>query len=157
MGAFIVRSDHPDAEDVRSLLEAHLVFANRHSPPEDVHALDMTGLLAEDVSFFSIRENGRLLGIGALKQLDHTHAELKSIHTAEVARGRGVARAMVDHLVELARTRGCNRVSLETGSMDAFAASRALYASAGFEVCEPFAQYGPSPNSVCMTLELATL
>jgi putative acetyltransferase len=132
----------------------HHAFAKRHSPPEDVHALDLAGLLAENVSFFSIREDGELLGVGALKQLDELHAELKSMHTAEAARGRGVGRAMVDHLVGIARSRGCHRVSLETGSMEAFAPARALYASAGFETCEPFAGYRPSPNSVCMTLEL---
>ncbi len=140
MGEFVVRSDDPKSADVRALLDAHLTFANRHSPPEDVHALDVTGLLAENVSFFSIREDGELLGVGALKQLDEFHAELKSMHTAEPARGRGVGRAMVEHLVGVARARGCRRVSLETGSTAAFAPARALYASAGFETCEPFAE-----------------
>ena len=85
--------------------EKHLAFANRHSPPEDVHALDITGLLADNVSFFSIREDGELVGLGALKHLDEFHAELKSMHTAEAARGRGVGRAMLDHLVGVARAR----------------------------------------------------
>jgi len=76
------------------------------------------------------------------------------MHTAEAARRRGAGRAMLDHLVGIARSRGCSRVSLETGTKAAFAPARALYASAGFETCEPFAEYGPSPNSVCMTLEL---
>ncbi len=154
MGEFVVRMDDPESPDVRALLGKHVAFAKEHSPPEDVHALDITGLLAENVSFFSIREDGQLLGVGALKQLDEFHAEVKSMHTAVEARGRGVGRAMVDHLVDVARARGCQRVSLETGSMAAFAPARALYASAGFETCEPFAEYGPSPNSVCMTLEL---
>ncbi len=74
--------------DVRALLDVHLAFANQHSPPEDVHALDVTGLLGEDVSFFSMRENDELLGVGALKQLDDGHAEIKSMHTAEAARKR---------------------------------------------------------------------
>jgi len=151
----VVGTDHPQAADVRALLGVHLAFANEHSPPEDVHALDVSGLLAVNVSFFSIRVNGELLGVGALKQLDEAHAELKSMHTAEAARRRGVGRAMVDHLVGTARARGCSRVSLETGTMAAFAPARALYASFGFAVCEPFGEYGPSPNSVCMTLELA--
>lgn len=105
------------------------------------------------MSFLSIREDGELLGVGALKQLDEFHAEVKSMHSAEEARGRGVGRAMVDHLVDVARARGCRRVSVETGSMAAFTPARALYASAGFQICGPFAEYGPSPNSVFMTLD----
>jgi putative acetyltransferase len=154
MGTFVVGIDDPESADVRALLDKHLSFARDHSPPEDVHALDIPGLLAENVSFFSIREAGALVAVGALKQLDEFHAEVKSMHTAEGVRGRGVGRAMVDHLIAVARARGCRRISLETGSMAAFAPARALYASAGFALCQPFADYRLSPNSVCMTLEL---
>jgi putative acetyltransferase len=156
MGGLVAGPDDPRKEDVRALLETHLAFSRGHGPAEDEHALDVTGLLADDVSFFSVREDGRLLGVGALRQLDETHAELKSMHTADAARGRGVGRAMVEHLLGVARARGCRRVSLETGSMAAFAAARALYASVGFVPCEPFAGYRPSPNSVYMTVELET-
>ena len=150
----VVAVDDPDAPDVRALLERHLAFARRNSPPEDVHALDTTGLRAEGVTFFSIREGGELLGVGALKRLDDGHAELKSMHTAEAARRRGVARLMVEHLLVVARARGYRQVSLETGSMEAFAPARALYASAGFRLCDPFGDYHPSRNSVFMTREL---
>jgi putative acetyltransferase len=142
---------------VRALLEKHLAFNNAQSPPEDVHALDEVRLLADDISFFSIRVDGELLGIGALKPLDDRHAEIKSMHTAEAARGRGVARAMLDHLLEVARAKGFTRVSLETGSMEAFSSARLLYASSGFRYCQPFGDYRPSPNSVWMTLELEDL
>lgn len=154
MGAFVVGVDDPHRVDVQGLLEGHLAFARRHSPPEGVHALDVAGLSAGNVTFFSIRDDGELLGVGALKQLDELHAELKSMHTAVVARGRGVGRAMLEYLVAVARARGCIRVSLETGTMAAFAAARSLYAAAGFVECEPFADYGSSPHSVCMTREL---
>jgi putative acetyltransferase len=154
MGGLVAGPDDPRKEDVRALIETHLAFSRVHGPPEDEHALDITGLLADHVSFFSVREDGQLLGVGALRQLDETHAELKSMHTADAARGRGVGRTMVTHLVGVARSLGCHRVSLETGSMDAFAPARALYASAGFVPCEPFADYRPSPNSAYMTLEL---
>ena len=154
MGELVVGSDDPRSADVRALIDEHLAFANEQSPPEDVHALEMTGLLAENVSFFSIREDGELVGVGALKRLDAFHAEIKSMHTAKAARRRGIGRVMLDHLVGIARDRGCRRVSLETGSMAAFVPARALYAAAGFEICEPFAEYGPSPYSVCMSLEL---
>jgi putative acetyltransferase len=154
MGELVVGPDDPRADDVQALLGIHLAFGARHSPPEDVHALDVSGLLADGVSFFSVREDGRLLGVGALRLIDGSHAELKSMHTVEAARGRGVGRAMVEHLLSVARAQGCRRVSLETGSMAAFAPARALYASVGFVPCEPFAEYRPSPNSAYMTLDL---
>jgi len=149
-----ISPDDPRVGDVRALLAAHLAFAHEHSPPEDVHALDVSGLVGPAVSFFSCRDDGRLLGVGALKQLDERHAELKSMHTAAAARGQGVGRAMVGHLLATARARGCRRVSLETGTMAAFEPARALYASVGFAPCPPFADYPDSPNSVCMTLLL---
>jgi len=150
----VISLDDPRADDVVALLERHLAFANHHSPPEDVHALDLDGLAAPDISFYSCRVDGRLVGIGALRMLDPHHAELKSMHTAEEARGRGVARAMVEHLLAEARRRGVRRASLETGTPAAFAPARALYASFGFEPCEPFGSYVVSPFSVCMTRRL---
>jgi GNAT superfamily N-acetyltransferase len=144
--------DDPRALDVRTLLKSHLDFTNSHSPPEDVHALDVDGLLDSTVTFFSFRCNGALLGVAALKQLDEHHAELKSMHTDSAARGRGIARALVDHLLNVARDRGLDRLSLETGSMSAFAPARALYANAGFTPCGPFSGYVLSPYSTFMTL-----
>lgn len=146
--------DDPRAGDVRGLLLRHLEFAHSHSPPEDVHALDVDGLLDPAVTFFSFRSDGELLAVGALKHLDAQHAELKSMHTARAARGRGIGRAMLDHLIGSARHRGYRRISLETGSMDAFGAARSLYASAGFRPCGPFGDYNPSRSSVFMTLPL---
>jgi putative acetyltransferase len=146
--------DDPRAEDVRELLDRHLAFANSHSPPEDVHALDVEGLLDPALTFFSFRLNGELLGVGALKHLDAGHAELKSMHTAQAARGRGIGRAMLDHLIGVARDRGLLRVSLETGSMPAFAPARSLYASAGFRPCRPFGDYSASLNSTFLTMPL---
>lgn len=146
--------DDPRAADVRDLLERHLAFTNAQSPPEDVHALDVAGLLDPAVTFFSFRSAGELLGVGALKRLDERHAEVKSMHTAQAARGRGVARAILLHLLAVARERGYHRVSLETGSMAAFAPARTLYATAGFITCGPFGDYRPSGYSTFMTLSL---
>ena len=146
--------DDPRADDIRALLERHLVFVNGQSPPEDVHALDLPGLLDPSVTFFSFRDEGELLGVGALKRLGPHHAELKSMHTTDAARRRGVGRALVDHLLGFARERGFHQVSLETGSMDGFAPARALYAGAGFRPCPPFADYRPSDNSTFLTLWL---
>ena len=146
--------DDPRAQDVRALLQAHLLFAASQSPPEDVHALDVEALVVPDITFFSFRLGGELLGVGALKRLDVGHAEVKSMHTVGRARRSGIGRAMLDHLVGVARQLGCRRVSLETGSMPAFAPARSLYARAGFEPCGPFGDYRPSPNSTFMTLSL---
>ena len=149
-----ISTDDPRAADVRALLERHLAFANLHSPPEDVHALDVAGLLDPAITFYSFRLNGELLAVGALRRLDEEHAELKSMHTTEEARGRGIGRAMLDHLLGVARARGFRRVSLETGSMAAFVPARSMYTKAGFTECAPFGDYFVSPNSTCMTLSL---
>jgi len=146
--------DDPRAADVRALLAVHLTFARSQTPPEDAHAMDVDGLLDPAVTFFSFRAGGTLLAVGALKQLDPQHAEIKSMHTAQDARGRGVGRQMLEHLIAVARERGYRRLSLETGSMASFAPARALYARAGFDVCGPFADYRESPNSTYMTLRL---
>src|SRR5207249_4229690 len=123
-------------------------------PREDIHALDADALVDPSVTLFSFRADGELLGVAALRRLDRRHAEVKSMHTVQAARGRGIGRALVDHLVAVARERGYRRLSLETGSGPAFAAARGLYASAGFAPCGPFAGYRPSANSAYMTLSL---
>ena len=146
--------DDPLAADVRSLLETHLAFARETSPPEHVHALDVDGLLDPSVTFFSARRAGVLVGVGAIKRLDDVHAELKSMHTSAAARGQGVGRAMVEHLLRVAIERGHRRVSIETGTTEAFVAARALYTNTGFRPCAPFAQYTVNPYSTCMTIEL---
>ncbi|HMG43221.1 MAG TPA: GNAT family N-acetyltransferase [Acidimicrobiales bacterium] len=150
----VIANDDPNADDVRALLERHLAFAREVTPPEGVHALGVDGLADPSVTFFSARarRDDRLLGIGALKQLDDAHAELKSFHTAEAARGQGVGRALVEHLLSVARERGYRRVSLETGVMEAFAPARALYARVGFTPCPPFGDYVDSATSACMTI-----
>ena len=146
--------DDPRAADVRRLLEAHLTFARGQTPPEDAHALDVDELAGPAVRFFSLRRDGALIAFGALKRLDADHAEVKSMHTVASERGRGAGRRMLEHLIAVARADGYRRLSLETGSMAAFAPARSLYAGAGFVACEPFADYRPSPNSTYMTLAL---
>jgi putative acetyltransferase len=141
---------------VRQLIEHHLKFGRLHSPPQDAHALEVDDLLDPVVTLFSIRRHGgELVAIGALKRLDDRHAELKTMHTAEHVRGLGIGRAMLDHLLTVARERGFERVSLETGVMEAFAPARSLYLSAGFAPCEPFGDYRPSPNTTYMTMSVS--
>jgi enterochelin esterase family protein len=148
--------DDPRAPDVRRLVEIHLAFARAPTPPEDAHALDADGLLDPAVTLFALRREGVLLAVAALKHLDREHAEVKSMHTVQVARGQGIGRRMLEHLVAVAGQRGYLRLSLETGSMAAFAPARSLYAAAGFTPCAPFADYRDSPNSTYMTLWLGS-
>ena len=150
----LIAVDDPRKNDVRALLKRHLAFTLATSPPEHAFALDVDGLLDPAITFYSFRANGELLGIGAIKQLDLEHGEIKSMHTAGAARGRGVGRAVLGHLLDVARARGYRRVSLETGTMAEFAPARALYASAGFVACGPFAGYQPSEDNCFMTLPL---
>jgi putative acetyltransferase len=149
-----VRQDDPGSPEVRALLAHHLAFAREVTPLEHVHALDVDGLTDPALTFFTARRGGTLLGLGAIRELDPRHGELKSMHTAAAARRTGVARALLDCLLAVARERGYRRVSLETGTTDAFAPARALYASAGFEPCEPFGEYTRNPYSVCMSMAL---
>jgi putative acetyltransferase len=147
-------ADDPREPDVQALLDRHLEFALGQTPPEHSFALDRDGLLDPAIDFFSYRKGGRLLGIGALRRIGPDHAEIKSMHTAAAARGRGVARAILAHLLAVARSQGVRRVSLETGTTPGFAAARALYRSAGFVPCGPFAGYRPSQDNMFMTMNL---
>jgi putative acetyltransferase len=152
--ALVIGVDDPRAPDVRAVIEAHLAFAHDVTPTEHVHALGLGGLLDPAVTFFAARQDGGVAGIGAIKELDRSHAELKSMHTVVSARGQGIGRAMVDHLLDVAVTRGYQRVSLETGTQRAFAPARTLYRTAGFTPCEPFGEYTANAHSICMTMEL---
>jgi putative acetyltransferase len=152
----VVGPDDPRSDEVRVLLERHLSFAHEVSPPEHVHALDVEGLADPAVTFFSARRDGVLVGVGALRHIDDEHGEIKSMHTTEMARGTGVGRAVLEHLLAEATRRGYRRVSLETGTGDAFVPAHALYRSAGFTPCEPFGEYTVNAHSTCMTLILAT-
>lgn len=143
------------AEDVLALLQEHLDEMHATSPPESVHALDVERLRAPDITFVTARSaDGGLLGCGALKQHDATLGELKSMRTTAAARGRGVAATVLAHLLDVARDRGLDRVSLETGAEDYFAPARRLYARHGFVPCAPFADYTDDPNSTYMSRTL---
>ena len=143
-----------DDPRVVELLRVHVTRARAETARGSAHALDLSALRAPDVSFWSAWEGETLAGVGALRRLTDDHGEIKSMHTAESMRRRGVAGAIVDHIIEAARARGMSRVSLETGSWAYFTAARALYARHGFVECGPFGDYRPDPNSVFMTLEL---
>ncbi|MEZ5661181.1 MAG: GNAT family N-acetyltransferase [Burkholderiaceae bacterium] len=143
--------DDPARAPVRALLEEHLRHMHSITPPESVHALDLDALRAPGITFWTARAGDSLLGCCALRELDPAHGEIKSMRTPDAWRGYGIGRAMLVHLIAVARARGYRRLSLETGSMAEFVAAQRLYASHGFEVCGPFADYGPDPNSLFMT------
>ena len=129
------------------MLQEHLKTVALHSPPESVHALDLEALRAPEVTFWSVWQDSKLVGCGALKELAATHGEIKSMRTASSHLRKGVGAALLKHMLSVARRRAYRRVSLETGSMKAFAPARALYARFGFELCGPFAEYVEDPKS----------
>ncbi len=139
---------------IHALLEEHLRGMHALSPPESVHALDLAALRAPSITFWSAWDGPVLLGCAALKQLDARHGEVKSMRTPEALRRRGAGRALLAHLIEVARGRGLERLSLETGSSAEFEPAQRLYESFGFHVCGPFADYRLDPHSVYMTLGL---
>ncbi len=143
-----------DDPRVIELLRVHLIRARAETAPGSAHALDLSGLRSPDVTFWSAWEGDLVAGVGALKQLSADHGEVKSMHTAEEMRRRGVGAAILRHIIAAARSRGISRLSLETGSWPYFAPARALYMHHGFVECPPFGDYRPDPNSVFMTLEL---
>ena len=147
-------NEDPRSPEVLAILARHLAFARATTPADHVHALDLAGLLHPAVTFCGAREHGVLLAIGALKELEASHGEIKSMHTVREARGRGLGTAMVQHLLALARQRGYRRISLETGTAPAFAPARRVYERLCFQPCAPFAAYTRNEFSTCMTLEL---
>ncbi len=150
-----IREDKLQGPEVVALLKQHLTLTSSLTPPESAHALDLDGLRAPAVTAWTAWRDGTLLGCGALKELEPTHGEIKSMHTAAAFRGQGVGTAILRHILDEAHSRGYRRLSLETGSMQEFAPARSLYQRHGFSYCSPFGDYREDPNSVFLTLELA--
>jgi putative acetyltransferase len=149
-----IRVDDLAGSEIRALLAEHLHNMYQLSPPESVHALDLTGLLKPEITFWTVWSQDELLGCGALKELGPAHGEIKSMRTASAHRRKGVARAMLQHIIVEARKRSYARLSLETGSAPAFEPARRLYESFGFTYCGPFADYTDDPNSAFLTRTL---
>lgn len=139
---------------VHALLQLHLAGMHEHSPPGSVHALDLAALRQPNITLFTAWDGDEVTGCGALKELDSTHGEVKSMRTDSAHLRRGVASAILARITETARARGYVRLSLETGTGDAFDAACRLYDRYGFVSCGPFADYGNDPFSRFFTLEL---
>jgi putative acetyltransferase len=140
--------------EIHALLNEHLQSMYALSPPESVHALDLDKLRAPEITFWSAWEGALLIGCGALKEHDRRHGEIKSMRTPAALRRRGAGRAILAHIVEVAAARHYERLSLETGSMEAFRPAQRLYESFGFSFCGPFGGYVEDPNSVFMSKRL---
>lgn len=146
-----IKLDDLRGPEIRALLEEHLQSMRSISPPESCHVLDLDSLRQPGIAFWTVWQGPELMGCGALKELDAHHGEVKSMRTAAAHLRRGVAQAVVTHLINEARTRNYNRLSLETGSHPVFEPARRLYERSGFKRCPPFGSYVEDPHSVFMT------
>ena len=149
-----IELDDLSRPEIHALLNEHLQSMYELSPPESVHALDLTKLRQPEITFWSAWEGVLLVGCGALKELDPAHGEVKSMRTPSAHRRKGAGRAILAHAIAVATSRGYARLSLETGSAEAFKPAQKLYESFGFACCGPFGDYDEDPNSVFMTLVL---
>lgn len=139
------------SEELAQLLQTHWEFCTTTTPIEHVYALDASKLFTPDITVFGARVLGELVGVGAIRKLDADHAELKSMHTLAKSRGNGIGKAIVAHIESFAKVQGIKRISLETGSSEAFKPARELYKSLGYEECEAFGDYVLSEHNTCMT------
>ncbi len=146
-----IRIDDLTSPEIAELLNEHLQDMYAASPPESVHALDLGKLRKPEITFWSVWDNNELVGCGAIKELDSTHAEIKSMRSSNRFRGKGVGKKMLEHILAVASQRNYQRLSLETGSQDFFIPARKLYERYGFEICGPFSDYKEDIYSVFMT------
>lgn len=149
-----IKVDDLTGSKVKELISQHLQGMSENSPPESIHALNLDGLKKPEITFWSAWEQGELLGCGALKELDDTHGEIKSMRTSSSHLRKGIARKILEHIIQVSKERGYQRLSLETGSMKSFEPAKKLYESVGFHYCKPFSDYVEDPYSVFMTKEL---
>ena len=149
-----IKIDDLNGSEVAKLIMEHLDSMRLSSPSESIHALNLEQLQKQDITFWSAWEGNELVGCGALKEIDDQHGEIKSMRTSSLHLRKGVAKQLLHHIIEEAKRRGYQQLSLETGSVDSFEPARRLYASFGFTFCNPFSDYIEDPNSVFMQKEL---
>ena len=149
-----IELDDLSRAEVHALLAEHLHSMHELSPPESVHAFDLAALRKPEITFWSAWEGAQLLGCGALMELDPKHGEVKSMRTPTALRRRGAGQAILARIIDTATARGYERLSLETGSTQAFEPAHSLYRRFGFVDCGPFGGYALDPHSVYMTLRL---
>jgi len=147
----VITTEKSLSDELAHVLQAHWLFCTSSTPIEHVYALDASKLFLPDITVFGARIDGELVGVGAMRKLDQLHAELKSMHTLTKSRGSGVGKAMVAYIEDFARSSGIERMSLETGTNEAFMPARELYTSLGYQSCEAFGDYVLSEDNTCMT------
>ena len=147
----VISAEQSLTDDLERVLQSHWLFCISNTPIEHVYAIDASKLFSPEVTVFSARLDGKLTGIGALRKLEAQHAELKSMHTLTSHRGIGIGKALVAHIEAVAKAQGITRISLETGTNEAFRPARDLYKSLGYEACEAFGEYVLSDYNICMT------
>jgi putative acetyltransferase len=150
----VIARESPLGADLTLLMERHTADMHAETPPESIHMMDASALAIPEVAFYVMREDGRAIGMGAFKTIAPDHGEIKSMHVLHEVRGRGLSKAMLQHLEAEARAMGLTRLSLETGAEPIFVPARELYARAGYAECPPFGSYKPDPHSVFMTKAL---
>lgn len=146
----IIKIDDLRGSEIAALLEEHLQNMYLISPPESVHALDIEALRKPEITFWSAWDDTVLYGCGALKQISPEHGEVKSMRTASLYRRKGIASALLTHIIDISKQRGYGKLNLETGSMKEFKPARTMYEKFGFSYCDPFEGYAEDPNSVFM-------
>lgn len=151
-----IRLADPGADDVRPLIQAHLAHSQDAGPDESNHTMGVDDLREPGVRFWVLYDTGTPLGCGALKVLEDGTAEIKSVHVAAAARGRGLARDLMTHLETQARRSGATALVLETGAahLEEYSAARKLYETLGYRYCGPICGYHDDPNSAFMRLDL---
>ena len=154
MAALAIRAGGLGDPQVEALLRLHHAQAHGSTPAGNAHALDASGLAASDIAFFTAWDGDALAGMAALRTLDAAHAEVKSMRTHPDHLRRGVAAALLAHVIAVATARGLTRLSLETGTAPMFAPANRLYETTGFTDCEAFAGYPPSAHNRFMTMNL---
>lgn len=146
--------DDLSGPQIAEFLREHVQEMRAITPLESKHALDLDGLRAPGVTFWSVLDGDAVVGCGAIARLDVDHAELKSMRTASGRKRSGIASLLMAHILTEATRMGFTRLSLETGAGEFFLPARKLYEKFGFGYCAPFGDYRPDPNSVFMTRTL---
>jgi putative acetyltransferase len=147
----VITTEKSLTDELAQILQAHWLFCTSSTPIEHVYALDASKLFSPDITVFGARIDGELVGVGAMRKLDLLHGELKSMHTLAEFRGSGIGKAMVAQIEDFARSSGIERMSLETGTNEAFKAARELYKYLGYNSCDAFGDYVLSEDNMCMT------
>ena len=140
--------DHPE---VNKLLTKHFIELRAASPEGSTHVLDIPGLKVPSIKFWSLWENEKLVGCGALKFLDENHGEFKSIRIHNDFRNEGFGVKIIEHLIDQAKKLNIKRISLETGAGKFFDPARKLFKKCDFKPCKPFAHYKEDINSLYLT------